>query len=167
MDDDITFGASVWGTSDSVDTIPSLRTNPPILSTSSESQFGEDQFDDFDDPVQTVQADAADDDFGDFGDFDEAEVVNSTGFEDDVGFGEEVRIAGPSSHTGWHPLRLDPLPPRSELENQVNSILEPIWGSEDISEVLTDEGIREVEGVSQILVTPERSLFLFIVPCLN
>lgn len=157
MDDDITFGASVWGTNDVVDTIPPLQTKPPILST---PHFGEDQFDDFDDPVQTVQADAGDDDFGDFGDFDEAEVVNSTGF-DDGEFGEEVQIAGPSSHTEWHPLRLHPLPSRSEVEDQVSSILEPIWGSGDISGLLTDDGIREVEGVGQILVTPERYVFFF------
>lgn len=155
MDDDITFGASVWSTSDVADTIPPLQTNPPILST---PHFGEDQFEDFDDPVQTMQADAGDDDFGDFGDFDEAEVVNSTGF-DDGEFGQEVQIAGPSSYAEWHPLRLDPLPSRSELEDQVSSILEPIWGSADISGLLTDDGIREVEGVGQILVTPERYVF--------
>jgi hypothetical protein len=84
--------------------------------------------------------------------------VNSTSFEDDIGFGEKTPVAGPSSIKEWHPLKLDPLPSRLELAEQVNEILEPIWGYGDPSEILTDEGIREVDGISQILVTSERYL---------
>lgn len=152
MDDDFTFGTSVWGTSDVVDIVP---TSKPT-SSPSEPEYGH-QFDEFNDLGQVSHEVAADDefgDFGDFGDFNDAEMVNSTGFE------EEVRIAGPSSYTGWDSLKLDPLPSRSYLEEQVNEILGPIWGYEDLPSVMTDEGVREVEGISQVLVTPERWLFL-------
>ncbi|KAF9464351.1 hypothetical protein BDZ94DRAFT_1191017 [Collybia nuda] len=152
MDDDITFGASVWGTSDVVDTLSPLQTKRSSLSTSLEPHFIDDQFDDFESPLPAVHGDMADEDFGEF---DEADVGNSTGFEDDESFGEEVQIAGPSSYVEWLPLGLNSLSSRSVLEDQVGSILEPIWGSEDISRLLTNDRIREVEGVTQILVTPE------------
>jgi hypothetical protein len=151
MDDDLTFGASVWGSEDPDVTFPPLKSS---MLTTSNFQQDHDPFHDFDGPTES-NPDEADDDFGDFGDFDDAEIVNSTGFEDDIGFGEEVPVAGPS-HKDWHPLKLDPLPSRSELSEQVNNILEPIWGYRDPSEMLTDEGIREVEGINQILVTSER-----------
>ncbi|RDB22779.1 Uncharacterized protein C8E11.05c [Hypsizygus marmoreus] len=161
MDDDLTFGASVWGTTDSpVDIVPP----PPKPSAPSGFQF-DDQFDDFNEPgPEITQANADDDDFGDFGDFGEAPVGNSADFGDEVGFGEEVRIAGPSSYAEWHPLRLDPLPPRQELEEQLNEVLGPIWGYDNLASILTDEEIREVEGVSQILVTPEsRDLYKMLI----
>lgn len=152
MDDDLTFGTSAWGTSDDITPLP-LRT-VSLIPTSSDLQQDSDPFDDFNGPTEK-NPNVADDDFGDFGDFGETEIVNSTGFEDDIGFGE-VPVAGPSSHREWHPLKLDPLPLRSELAEQVNEILEPIWGYGHTSKNLTDEGIREVEGISQILVTSER-----------
>jgi Domain of unknown function (DUF5102) len=157
MDDDLTFGTSVWGMSEEVDGTPLPLNTVPFILPSSDLQQDNDPFDDFNDPTES-NPDAADDDFGDFGDFGQAEIVNLTGFEDDIGFGEEVPVAGPSSHREWHPLKLDPLPPPSELAQQVNEILEPIWGYGDTSGILTDEGIRDVEGISQILVTSERYL---------
>lgn len=161
MDDDLTFGASVWGTSEPVNNIPPKISSS--LVTTAEAQF-DDQFDDFNDPVQVVQADAGDDDFGDFEDFGEAEASGPSGFGEDVGFGEEVRIAGPYSHTEWHPLNLDPLPSRQALEEQLNGILDPIWGCENLANILTNDEIRDVEGISQVLVTPEsRDLYKMLI----
>lgn len=162
MDDDLTFGTSVWGTSEEVDVTPVTLKTIPLVPTSFDLQRDNDPFDDFGSPTES-NPNAVDDDFGDFGEFDEAEIVNSTGFGDDLGFEEEVPVAGPSSLKEWHPLKLDPLPSRSELAEQVNDILEPIWGHGDLSQFLTDEGIREVDGISQILVTSERYLIPFSV----
>jgi hypothetical protein len=163
MDDDLTFGASVWGTSEEVDITPFSLKAVSFIPTSSDLQHDNDPFDTFNGPTESNP----DDDFGDFGDFGEAEIVDSTGFEDHIGFVEEFPVAGPSSHREWHPLKLDPLPPRPELAKQVNEILEPIWGSVDTSKGLTDEGIRDVEGISQILVTSERYLILFSIYLLD
>ncbi|KAJ7498712.1 hypothetical protein FB451DRAFT_1384504 [Mycena latifolia] len=75
-----------------------------------------------------------------------------------------VPLAGPSSFpTSWEPLRLDPLPDKGDLREQVDIILAPIWGDVDISSVTTNEGIREVEGITQILVNPEsRELYTML-----
>ncbi|KAL0067606.1 hypothetical protein AAF712_005321 [Marasmius tenuissimus] len=113
---------------------------------------GFDDFDDFGSPTADAgQIAMDDDDFGDFGDADEASAP--AGFADSTGFAE-VPIAGPS-RIGWEPLRLDPFPGRDELADQINEILEPIWRSHPVSEYATEEGIRDVEGVNQILVTSE------------
>ena len=162
MDDDFTFAASVWSTSEPVNLLPTPKQTLHDISPSSDFAPRQDShFDDFDDfgtPSQTAEADVEDDDFGDFGDFGEGEeIAIPSEFGEEVGFGEEVRIPGPSSHAYWEPLRLDPMPSRAVLEDHVNDILAPIWG-EDISDVTIGEGIREVEGISQILVTPERYL---------
>ncbi|KII94931.1 hypothetical protein PLICRDRAFT_98173 [Plicaturopsis crispa FD-325 SS-3] len=117
------------------------------------------QFDDFDDdfgdaPVPTAEAD---DDFGDFGDFGDAQAEDfgsQGGFGEQVGFGEEVRIAGPSE-VPWEPLRLDPTPSQELLHDQLDAILAPVWANEDLSTVTTQDDIRQVEGISQILVTAE------------
>jgi hypothetical protein len=158
MDDDLTFGTSVWGKSEAVDIIPlPPRTSFSIPTVYDDLHRNNDPFDDFQELPES-STDAADDDFGDF---DEAEILNPNGFEEG-GFEAEVPVAGPSSHREWQPLRLDPLPPRSELIRQVNEILEPIWGYGDASEVLADEEIREAEGINQVLVTHER---YFILSC--
>ncbi|KAF8076600.1 hypothetical protein FPV67DRAFT_1472028 [Lyophyllum atratum] len=160
MDDDLTFGASVWGTAEPADIAPPRKPSPLVVTP--EAQF--DDFDDFDDPVGTAQVDAGDDDFGDFGDFGEAGIAGPSGFGDDVDFGEDVRIAGPSSYSEWSPLTLDPLPPRQALEEQLNGILDPIWGYENLANILSNDGIREVEGVSQILATQEsRDLYKMLI----
>ncbi|KAG6854909.1 hypothetical protein C0991_012099, partial [Blastosporella zonata] len=156
MDDELAFGASVWGSDAPVDVLP-----PPRTISSPEPLFGDDDgFDDFNDPAATVQADAGEDDFGDFGDFGEAEDAGPSSF----GFEEDVRIAGPSSSSGWHPLKLDPLPSRTSLDEQLQIMLEPLWGYENLANILTSDEIREVEGVSQILVAPEsRDLYKMLV----
>ncbi|KDR83922.1 hypothetical protein GALMADRAFT_110961 [Galerina marginata CBS 339.88] len=152
MDDDLTFGASVWATSDVVDTTSVLKTEPPIAVVSNLDDTGFDDFDDFGVPEEaTAEDDLKEDDFGDFNDFGEADA-SSSAFGGGLAF-DDARIAGPSSQV-WRPLQLDPYPSRSSLENEINETLAPVWNYENISDFTTDEGIREVEGVSQILYTP-------------
>ena len=148
MDDDFTFGASIWASNEPVSALP-----PQKPSSAPGRQFGDDDgFDDFSDPVDATQASAGDDEFGDFG---EADVTGPSGFRDDPGFEEDVRIAA-SSSSDWHALNLDPLPSRQDLDEQLQTILGPIWGYEDLANILKSDGIREVEGINQILVDSER-----------
>jgi len=151
--DDLGFGASVWDTPSEPVTISSSSKQPlPVILVPSADTF--DDFDDFGTPAETPSAELADDDFGDFGDFGEvADAATSADFEREVGFGEEFRIPG-SYKMDWEPLRLDPMPSRTDLEKQVNDILAPIYGSDDISKVTTADDIREVGGIGQILMTP-------------
>lgn len=151
MDDDI-FGASVWGSSSEPVFPPPSQ--PNFISTAQLDDFD----DDFGSPTETAKpVGGDDDDFGDFGDFGDAED-NPPGpeFAESEGFGDEIPVAGPSFQTSWEPLNLDPLPSKVDLREQVDDILAPIWGNVDISQVTTKDGIREVEGVAQILMNPER-----------
>ncbi|KAG1816994.1 hypothetical protein EV424DRAFT_1472943 [Suillus variegatus] len=128
-------------------------------------------------PPQTQNPSIAqEDDFGDFGDFGEAgDLEGSRGFGHDADFGQdgdfgdfseddafhEEPIPG-QSHTTWEPLTLTPLPSGGDLEGQINHILDHVW-IWDISSLTTDEDIRQAEGVSQILVTPEsRGLYTML-----
>lgn len=149
-EDDLTFGASVWESSEPALPPPSQPkfTSPP-----------HDDFDDFGSPTETTRpVSLDDDDFGDFGEFGDAEE-NAAGpeFSGSETFGE-IPVAGPSFQATWEPLHLDPMPDRVDLREQIDEILAPIWGDTDISKVTTNEGIREVEGITQILVNPERYL---------
>jgi len=173
MDDDFTFGVSVWGTSNDPTRLANITTSLSSLASPAPSPApSQDQLDDYDDfhtPPQTHNSSIAqEDDFGDFGDFGEVEsldgnkdFVHEADFGQDADFGDfgedtsfrEEPIPG-SSQITWEPLRLTPLPSREELEKQINRILDPIW-IRDISSLTTDEDIRQVEGISQILVTPE------------
>jgi Domain of unknown function (DUF5102) len=153
MDDDLTFGTSVWSTSDPVLPPPHKESIPIIGPSTSTTQ--NDPFDDFDDFGHAVQTSMQEnDDFGDFGEFGFAQEEIVEGFPSD-GFTEEDRAPVPVSASTQR-LILDPMPSREELEMQVNDILRPIWGDVDISEVTSQKKIREVEGIGQILVTPER-----------
>ncbi|KAF9268173.1 hypothetical protein L218DRAFT_954550 [Marasmius fiardii PR-910] len=165
MDDDLTFGTSIWGTSEPVDLLGST-TKPsqlqPLENTTSQPTDGDD-FDDFDDfgsPAENGQAPVDDDDFGDFGDADEStQAVDFTG-----GGGYPKAPIASSSRIGWEPLRLDPFPDHQVLTDEINAILEPIWSNNDLSQHTTKEGIRDVEGVKQILVTNEsRELYAILV----
>ena len=109
-----------------------------------------DGFDDFGDVQQPAADPTSTDDFGDFGDFDEAP---QEGFADDAAFEDQAQLAGPSH---WEALVLDPLPPRAELKEQIDSILAPLWAYDDVDNALSDEPMREVGGLAQVLVTPER-----------
>lgn len=159
MDDDFSF-ASVWGapasaTPSPLPSHPTLAPPPIDFPPSSSSSQGDDDFDDFG-TARTEPSDAMDDDFGDFGDFgDVDDMPTPTDFD---GFGQDVHIISPLppvQEPGWDPLRLDPFPSRAELQAQLDEILGSVW-TDDISLYTTADDIREVEGISQILVTPER-----------
>lgn len=166
MDDDLTFGASVWGAAEPVSSLPPQKELSPIPSSESPDANAFDDFDDFGPPAHTDSEALDEDDFGDFGDFGGVEESEMTPAE----FGDDMRsfsqqeftspIAGPSSYASWEPLRLDPMPARAELEEEIQEILAPLWVDEHIDEFTTDDGIREMEGVSQILVTPTRFVWL-------
>ena len=69
MDDDFSFGASVWGTTDDpVPPIPSSQTTTTVYSSAHDLN-GFAEFDDFAAPNDTTSAADPDDEFGDFGDF--------------------------------------------------------------------------------------------------
>ncbi|KZT13039.1 uncharacterized protein LAESUDRAFT_690144 [Laetiporus sulphureus 93-53] len=163
MDDDISLGASVWGAPASPVAIkPISAAFTPTLS----SEDGFDDFKDFHTPAETTTAtdEEVDDDFGDFGDFGGPQGVEySAGFDEEVAFGEEVRIPGPSG-IDWQPLRLDPSSSRQDLQEQVDHILGPLWVTIDASQ-MSDKEIREAAGLSQTLVTSEsRKLFDLLLP---
>jgi hypothetical protein len=147
MQEELDFGASVWASpSDPTPPLTTLSTHPITPPFDDLGGFGE--------TVEAAPTDEKEDDFGDFGEFGEAQEVDHSDFGDGVAFGEEQAPA--PVEADWEPLRLHPMPSRSELHKRVNEILAPIWADDDISQVTTDEGIREVEGISRILVTPER-----------
>ncbi|WWD22682.1 hypothetical protein CI109_107175 [Kwoniella shandongensis] len=129
---------------------------------------GFDDFDDFDDPASAPisgadggpstagQSDdgvaaaggAGDDGFGDFGDFEEGDFEEPQG----AGVVEEEVVQHEPAQQRWHALSLRPLPPRSEMLEQLSSLLTPILSSAESSEQLTDEPTRLVGGLSQVLV---------------
>ncbi|KAJ7682582.1 hypothetical protein DFH06DRAFT_1161578, partial [Mycena polygramma] len=163
-DDDLTFGTSVWGSSEPALPPPS---QPKFISPP-QTQMDDFDDDDFGSPTETARpAVEEEEDFGDFGDFGDAEE-NPPGpeFSESEDFGE-IPVAGPSifqTPSSWDALNLDPMPSREDLREQVDGILAPIWGNTDISQVTTKEGIREVEGINQILVNPEsRTLYTMLV----
>ncbi|TFY51359.1 hypothetical protein EVG20_g11034, partial [Dentipellis fragilis] len=143
MDDDLTFGASVWATPGaapiSLSPPPLVPPLPTFPSPNLDDDAPQDSFDDFDDfgappaPAPSGRDGDGDDDFGDFGDFGDAEDSGGAGAGGFAAFEDQSRIAGPStapiaSHD-WRPLRLDPFPPRAELEAQIDEILSPFWGA--------------------------------------
>lgn len=157
MDDDLDLGTSVWGTTERL----SLSLSPPSFSepspAPSSAQDGFDDFEEFGTPAETVAAsgDEGDDDFGDFGDFGEADEAQvATTFETET---FEDAMLTPRPLDGWSPLELDPLPSRNDLEVKLDRILGPLWSVDDPG-ALTDDPIRQVEGLNQTLVTPERYL---------
>ncbi|KAF5393020.1 hypothetical protein D9757_001332 [Collybiopsis confluens] len=159
MEDDFTFGASVWGAEDESNSVL-----PPLSKTKTfEDDFistpaPDTEFDEFNDfgtsEIASGQDIIGDDeDFGDFGDFgDAAEDIAPADFSD-------AAVAGPSTSridSDWEPLKLNPLPDRRRLQQQVDDILDPVWDDEEALEhVLSKDEIREVEGVNQILATNE------------
>ena len=147
MDED--FGSSVWATP--ATGVISLL-SPNVSSTI--SQF--DDFDEFGLQEDVSKREDDDDDFGDFGDFGQAEDMTEE-FGGSSGFKEtELEPAAGSSLWDWEPLRFDSYPSRQMLETQVEEILGPLWSKDDLGEALTDEDVREVGGLAQILVTPDR-----------
>lgn len=166
------WGTSIWDTpSEPLSQPPLEKLAPPITPPAfhevsepapevSGSLVLPTTFDDFEfgEAAQPV----ADDDFGDdFGDFDEGQSVE---FEDDdmKGFREADLMPKepPPPIVTWEPLRLDPLPPSSELFQRVQELLGHTWSSPNPGDLMTSEDIRQVEGLGQILVTPDRCVLL-------
>lgn len=164
MDDDFSF-QSIWGAPADPSPIPSpkpptlappLDDFPPAPSSSQGETDVDDDFDDFGTAPSGAPSEMPDDDFGDFGDFGEAEASGTPADFGDDGFEQQVPIAVPPiPDSDWEPLKLDPLPSRIDLRSQLDDVLGPIL-DDDISEYTTGEDVRQVEGVSQILVTTER-----------
>ena len=144
MDDD--FGSSVWATP--ATGVISLLS--PNVSTTI-SQY--DDFDEFGLQEEVSIREDDDDDFGDFGDFGQAEDTTEE-FGGSSGFKEPELEAAAGSD--WEPLRFDSHPSRQRLETQIEEVLGPLWSNDDVGEALTDEDVREVGGLAQILVTPDR-----------
>lgn len=155
LDDDLSFDSSVWG---QPALAPSLLSLPPQLSSSS-SAACHDQLDDFDDfhtPLESKTPSVAlDDDFADFGDFGEVggSDANFT-FEEDPTFSTETQDPA-LIQLGWRSLCLDPLPSAQDLSLQIKEILGPVW-SDDLSSLTSNEDIRQLEGIGQILTTSQR-----------
>ncbi|KAF7332116.1 hypothetical protein MKEN_00092300 [Mycena kentingensis (nom. inval.)] len=152
MEDDPWGSSAVWGSSTPVLAAPSQSFKlPPSQLDDGGDDFtqpaaAEDDFvDDFGDSAPVSTMDAADDDFGDFGDFDDGENPPDTAFASS--FAEPA----PPPTTTWEPLRLDPMPRREDLQEQVEEILRPVWRHGDVT---TNEDIRQVEGITQILSSP-------------
>jgi hypothetical protein len=149
MDED--FGTSMWATA----TSDKLSLSSPDYPTFPQPSLAVDQFDDLDGfgTQNDVSAEDDDDEFGDFGEFGQAEGVT-----EDIGnsghFSEPA--AGSLSSWDWEPLQLDPHLSQQTLEAQIEEILGPLWNTDDTSQALTDEDVREVGGLAQVLVTPDR-----------
>ncbi|KAF8607883.1 hypothetical protein BDV93DRAFT_542029 [Ceratobasidium sp. AG-I] len=129
----------------------------------------DDGFGDFDDFAAPAAGQTLDDDFGDFGDFGDANngdafaAGGSNGFvnaaQDEFGRGG-FGVGDAKASTHWQPLEVDPLPPPQELSERLGELLGPLWSHLRPDEFLSNEPERQVEGIAQILVTPEsRALY--------
>lgn len=161
MEDDLTFGASIWAATNATSDEPrpsgSFTSEPESIPQPNGND--EDAFDDFDfdAPVQATASALEDDDFGDFGDFEETAAPGSVdAFAQPMNFDEDA--FGSDNLMDWEALRLNPLPSTSNLKRVVEDVLQPVWSSVDVSQFLTDEKLRQVGGLNQTLVTPERQV---------
>lgn len=162
--DDFDLGASVWeSTAEPNDRLgtggkagPSFIIQPSLLQADDGgAAFDDDDFN-FDAP-SAAAVNNRDDDFGDFGDFGVAlQEASSSTFVQSPSFDEDGGFFAPQG-IDWDGLQLNPVPSHRELRNEIEEILRPLWDSVDSSEYLTDENIRQMAGLSQILVTSERS----------
>jgi hypothetical protein len=162
MDDDLDFGASVWATpsespapGEGPTLVPSFDPFSASQSLQPSSSSTTDDFDDFG-PSETFETgQGLDDDFGDFGDFEEtaAETDTIRAFDEEPDFSSTPATPLVAA---WEPLRLDPMPTASTLQKSINITMEVVWPEADYQSSSTDENIRQVEGISQILVTAER-----------
>lgn len=153
MDDD-PFGSSVWATEPGTFSPPkasSSQLDATFLPPPTNHEF--DEFDEFGEASAPAEQATDDDDFGDFEDFGDSEVVEASTFHDNF---EGDPTATPTPPRKIEMLQLDPLPSRLELRAQIERLLEPIFPQNEMARLMTDEPIREVQGVNQILVTEER-----------
>ncbi|GAA5957374.1 hypothetical protein JCM3765_000439 [Sporobolomyces pararoseus] len=138
----------------------------PIASAGPSEAPPMDDFDDFDDDDFGEMGEAVDggddDDFGDFGD---SAPLDESAFDTPPpallttptrSFSESQAPTQPVPSTSFlPPLRLDlsNRPTRSSVAPQLREFVSTTWG--DLSDKVTDEPERQVEGVAQILVTEE------------
>ncbi|KAH9977842.1 hypothetical protein BGW80DRAFT_1284455 [Lactifluus volemus] len=124
------FGSSIWATQ----TSGTASLSSPFFSTFPQTPPTINQLDDlggFGTQENAAAQGDDDDEFGDFGEFGHAEGTTED-FAD-------------SSHLSV---------------GQIEEILGALWDGDDLSEALTDEDVREVGGLAQILVTPDsRALY--------
>lgn len=171
--DDLSFG-NVWGDDSSPKPLPASLLSKPIDSAVGQSPMDDfDDFAEFDQPAASTSlthtAGYGDDDFGDFGDFDSVPVqdANLGAFEDgEDAFGGHAGITNvpfqlpAKPPKDWSPIELQPLPSLNDLKEEMDDLLDPLWSDVLVKDAFTFEPIRQVEGPGQILVTPERSVFV-------
>jgi hypothetical protein len=147
------FGPSVWATQES----GTASLSSPYFSTIPRALPMINQFDEL--GGFGTQGDAAaqgdDDEFGDFGEFGQAEDTTEEFADSSRRLSVPIPVMD-SSPWDRELHHFDPQQSRSMLEAQIEEILGPLWDCDDLSEALTDEDVREVGGVVQILVTPDR-----------
>lgn len=161
MDDDLSFGSSVWGSTDTPTPPLSTALKPPPVSPAPilSPQDSFDDFDEFGTPAETVATSEAgeDDDFGDFGDFgDTVEAGPSSAaptFNDNVFYAEPE----PLPSNDWQPLRFTPESTLEEIRQQADKLLGPLCPPVNHS-LFHDRPLRQVGGINQILVNAERYL---------
>lgn len=141
MDDD--FG--VWDDAPSTFAAAPVQQTPPFEPPSEFDSFGggaQDDFDDFGDGF--ASAAQQDDDFGDFGDFGEVQPSAD----------EFPAAPAPLPTAGdWQALQLRPFPSSEELRDRIQQLIGPLFPN---TVQLSNEPIRQAEGVNQVLLTPER-----------
>ncbi|KZO98110.1 hypothetical protein CALVIDRAFT_554169 [Calocera viscosa TUFC12733] len=152
MEDD-PFDASVWSTNPAstskVEEALPVKEAPSETPTSPAADGdGFDDFDDFGAPAAPAgEGDAADfgDEFGDFGETIESESVTFVQAE------QPPPAPPPAPTENLEALVLDPMPSREELERQIDALIAPIFPID--TGQFSDEPIREVNGIGQMLVT--------------
>jgi hypothetical protein len=155
-----------------------------------DDDFGDDDFAAAPAPTGNVDDDFGD--FGDFDDaqeavaggFDDAALEGDATFQlseivdepeplGDSPWGQPIRVSGlrPTPNETMsqglqvrsQPLQLDPLPSRQDLADQIQSIMLSIFDKSHEG-MLTDEPIRQVAGLNQILTTESRYIHTLSVP---
>lgn len=155
MDDDLSFGTSIWASSNE----PPVKPSENISSSSSitEPTSPDPQFHDFDDFASTAEFPTNDEDFGDFGDFGDPDTsMEVSQFEEAVEFSQEKEEAGEPYSPPWSLLHIDHPASSKDIKSQVTDLLQPLWWDTGMEICTSNEDIRQVEGVGQILSTMER-----------
>ncbi|GAA5830856.1 hypothetical protein JCM5353_000592 [Sporobolomyces roseus] len=159
-DDDDAFSATSNSPPEQRSTTFSLP--PPTIAAEPSEAPPMDDFDDFDDDDfgemgETVEGGNEDDDFGDFGD---TAPLDASAFDAppppaQTTFNETAAPQPIASSSALPPLRLDlsNRPTRRTVGPQLREFVSSAWG--DVSEAVSDEPERQVEGVAQVLVTEE------------
>jgi hypothetical protein len=156
MDEDDPFGGNVWDTNYPSSSKAALELAPDNIKRGFEfEKVSTATFDDFESGSDGAGG-GGEDDFGDFGDFGDADTTTASALESASAYPDDFRIPQTFTSGYWEPLELDPQPHLEMLEDQVVSLLEPIWQPANIDGSFNHDPVRASEGVSSILVNPER-----------